>query len=238
MSEAIGEMLPFAIACNLSPVALIAVILLLFSPRPASNSLAFLVAWMLTLAVSVGAVELFSGLLGGTVPTSTGTLDVVVTYFRLVLGLMLLGLGLRRAGRLCSTLSGRRQSHQGGGQGAAREAVDEPLRYPWWIAGIDACNVTRTFGVSALVALVGNAPWLLAGGVSIGRARLALPATLFVILLYMVIGSVAVGAIVLYYLKGRGLGGGATDTPPIMMVYFYHESILALYVRVCYTGDS
>lgn len=196
MREAIGEMLPFAVACNLSPVALIAVILLLFSPRPASNSLAFLVAWMLTLAVSVGVVELFSGLLGSVVSTSTGTLDVVVTYFRLVLGLVLLGLGLRRTGQLFSIVPGRRQSRQGEDAG---EVVEEQESYPWWIAGIDAFNVTRTFGVSVLVALVGNAPWLLAGGVSIGRARLALPATLFVILLYMLIGSVAVGAIVLYY---------------------------------------
>jgi hypothetical protein len=43
MGQAIGEVIPFAVGIAISPVSIIAVILMLFSPRARVNGLFFLV---------------------------------------------------------------------------------------------------------------------------------------------------------------------------------------------------
>ena len=60
MGEAIGEILPSAVAVAISPVPIIAVILMLFSRRAGTNSLVFLIGWLLGLA-AVGAIVLAFG---------------------------------------------------------------------------------------------------------------------------------------------------------------------------------
>jgi hypothetical protein len=55
MGGAIGDILPLAIGVAISPVPIIAVILMLFSKKAKGNSLAFLVGWVLGLAI-VGVI--------------------------------------------------------------------------------------------------------------------------------------------------------------------------------------
>ena len=57
MGGAIGEMLPLAIGIAISPLAIVAVILILTTPQARTNGLAFLGGWLLALAV-VGGVAL------------------------------------------------------------------------------------------------------------------------------------------------------------------------------------
>ena len=57
MGAAIGEMLPLAIGIAISPLPIIAVILMLTTPKARTNGLAFLGGWLLGLAV-VGAIVL------------------------------------------------------------------------------------------------------------------------------------------------------------------------------------
>ena len=47
MGQAIGEALPFAIGVAISPVPIIAIILMLLSTRAGANSAAFLAGWVL-----------------------------------------------------------------------------------------------------------------------------------------------------------------------------------------------
>ena len=51
MESALGSILPQAIGVAISPVPIIAVILMLFSKRARSNGIAFLVGWVLALVV-------------------------------------------------------------------------------------------------------------------------------------------------------------------------------------------
>jgi hypothetical protein len=46
MAEAIGQVLPFAIGVAISPLPIIAVILVLFSERARTNALAFVTGWI------------------------------------------------------------------------------------------------------------------------------------------------------------------------------------------------
>ena len=57
MSEAIGQMLPTAVGVAISPFPIVAVVLMLVTPRGKSNGLAFLLGWLVGLVI-VGAVVL------------------------------------------------------------------------------------------------------------------------------------------------------------------------------------
>jgi hypothetical protein len=57
MGQAIGQILSFAVGVALSPVPIIAVILMLVTPRARANGPAFVVGWLVGLAI-VGAVVL------------------------------------------------------------------------------------------------------------------------------------------------------------------------------------
>src|SRR5437763_11820970 len=93
MESAIGSILPQAIGVAISPVPVIAVILMLFSQRARSNGLAFLVGWVLALAV-VGSVVLALASLG---KVSTGGTPSTLAYvLKLLLGLFFLVLAIRQ----------------------------------------------------------------------------------------------------------------------------------------------
>jgi hypothetical protein len=57
MGRAIGDILPEAIGVAISPIPIIAVVLLLATPRGKGNSLAFLIGWLVGLA-AVGTIVL------------------------------------------------------------------------------------------------------------------------------------------------------------------------------------
>ena len=61
MGEAIGNVLPAAVGVALSPIPIIAVILMLSTPRARSNGPAFAVGWVLGLAVVSAIVLLLAG---------------------------------------------------------------------------------------------------------------------------------------------------------------------------------
>ena len=56
MGNVIGDILPLAIGVAISPVPIIAVILMLFTPRAKANGVAFLIGWVGGLAIAGGVV--------------------------------------------------------------------------------------------------------------------------------------------------------------------------------------
>jgi hypothetical protein len=60
MGQGISEVLTFAVGVAISPVPIIAVILMLFSAKARVNGLVFLAGWALALAVVSGAVYFLS----------------------------------------------------------------------------------------------------------------------------------------------------------------------------------
>jgi hypothetical protein len=57
MGEAIGQLLPFAIGVTVSPMPIVAVVLMLVTPRARTNGPAFLLGWIVGIALA-GAVLL------------------------------------------------------------------------------------------------------------------------------------------------------------------------------------
>jgi hypothetical protein len=61
LGNAVGDILPLALGVAVSPVPIIAVILMLLSPRARTNGPAFLVGWVAGLAVVCIVVTTISG---------------------------------------------------------------------------------------------------------------------------------------------------------------------------------
>ncbi len=127
MENALGSILPEAIGVAISPVPIIAVILMLISKRARSNGSAFLVGWVLALVV-VGSIVLVLANLG---KISTGGTPSTLAYvLKLLLGLLFLLMSLR--------------------QWRGRPKEGEEPHMPKWMATIDKFTAGKAFGFAAL----------------------------------------------------------------------------------------
>jgi hypothetical protein len=179
MGMILGDILTLGIGVAISPVPVIAVILMLFSKRARSTGSAFLVGWILALSL-VGAVVL---LLGNAGRISTGGTPSTVSYIlKLLLGVLLLFLSFR--------------------QWRSRPQEGEEAEMPKWMATIDSFTAGRAFGLSALLAGVNpkNLALTLAAALTIAQAGLDGAQPWVALLVFVVIGSLSVAAPVLYYL--------------------------------------
>jgi threonine/homoserine/homoserine lactone efflux protein len=86
MGQAIGNILPLALGVALSPVPIVAVVLMLATPSGRLNGPAFVVGWIIGLVI-VGAVALLVA--GGVSTSNDGQPKTWVSVLKLVLGLVL-----------------------------------------------------------------------------------------------------------------------------------------------------
>ena len=93
MGKAIGGSLPMAVGIALSPMPIIAVVLMLTSRKARVNGPAFVVGWLAGLAV-VGAIIL--GLAGPADASESGSAAPWVGWLKIVLGLLLLAAAARQ----------------------------------------------------------------------------------------------------------------------------------------------
>src|SRR5215218_331857 len=182
MGEAIGQSLPLAIGVALSPVPIIAVVLMLTTPRARANGPAFVLGWLLGLGV-VGAVVLALAGPGGA--SEQGQPATWVSWLKLLLGLGLLLVAVRQF---------RGRPHQG-----------EEASLPKWMGAIDRFAPGQALGGGAALAAANPKNLLLAVGAAAAIAQLGIPggqqAVAYAV--FAVIGTLGVGApVVLYFATG------------------------------------
>src|SRR6059058_2518192 len=93
MGEAIGQVLSFGVGVALSPVPIIAVVLMLTTPRGRVNGPAFLAGWVVGLA-AVGTVVLLAA--SGGDASKAGQPADWVGILKLVLCVLLLGIAFKQ----------------------------------------------------------------------------------------------------------------------------------------------
>jgi threonine/homoserine/homoserine lactone efflux protein len=178
MGQAIGLILGFAVGVAISPVPVIALILMLFSKRATSNSLAFVFGWLLGLAV-VSVVVLSIGLESSDGSSSSGG------WAKVVIGVLFVALAVKQW---------RGRPHEG----------DEP-EMPGWMASIDEFTAVKAFGVAVLLSGVNpkNLGLTIAAAASIGSVGLSTGDEALVVAVYVVIASITLIVPVAGYLIAR-----------------------------------
>jgi threonine/homoserine/homoserine lactone efflux protein len=182
MGAVIGDLLPLALGVAISPVPIIAVILMLLSAHPTGTSVAFLVGWVLGIAVVLTLVTL---VVGPATDSAGASPSVVSSVLKLILGAAAVLLAVR--------------------QWRSRPRGDEPTAMPKWMAAIDHVAVGRAFGLGALLSGVNpkNLTLCITAGVTIGSAELPGKSQLLAGAAFVLIGSCSVALPVLAYLVAR-----------------------------------
>jgi threonine/homoserine/homoserine lactone efflux protein len=128
MRDAIGQMLPTAVGVAISPLPIVAVVLMLVTPRGRVNGSAFVLGWIAGLAI-VGAIVLAAA--SGANASDDGAPATWVNVLKLVLGLAALLLGVRQF---------RGRPHEG-----------EAPATPKWMQALDAFTPAKAAGAGALL---------------------------------------------------------------------------------------
>src|SRR3954447_3408559 len=186
MGEAIGQVLPLAVGVAVSPVPIVAVVLMLVTPRARVNGPAFVVGWIVGLGI-VGAIVL--AIADPADASSHGQPATWVDVLKLVLGLLLLLVALKQ-------WRGRPQGD------------DEPVT-PKWMGAIADFGPGKALVAGAVLAganpknlllAIAAAASIAATGISGGEEAVAY-------LVFALIGTVGVAApVVIYFSMGTRAG--------------------------------
>jgi threonine/homoserine/homoserine lactone efflux protein len=179
VGDAIAEVLPYAVGIAISPVPIIAAILMLLSPRARSTGVGFLVGWAVGIAVAVTVFTLLSSLIP---KPASGSSQPVVGTIKLLLGAGLLLLAVR--------------------QWRSRPKPGQEASLPAWMGAIDSMTTLRGLLLAFALAAVNPKNLLLAAaaGVSLGAAGLTAGATAGAIAVFTLIATLSVALPVVAYL--------------------------------------
>jgi hypothetical protein len=185
MGAAFGAILGQAVGVAISPVPIIAVILMLFSKAAKINGLSFLAGWIIGLLVA-GTVVLASG-----VTTSDGAPSTASGWFKVLIGALFVALGVR--------------------QWKSRPAPGETASVPAWMAKIDDFTAAKAFGIGVLLSAVNpkNLGLTIAAAATIGGSGLSTSDEYIVMVLFVAVASSTVAAPVILNLL---LGSKAAAT--------------------------
>ncbi len=183
MGEAIGQVLSFGVGVALSPMPIIAVVLMLATPRGARNGPAFLLGWVIGLGL-VGTIILLVS--SGASASDDGAPATWTSILKLVLGLLLLAIAVK--------------------QWRGRPQGDDEAVLPKWMATIDAFTPARSvamgFALSAinpknLILTAGAAAAIASTGAATGDQAVAL-------VVFIVVGTLGPGApVAIFFLMGE-----------------------------------
>lgn len=190
MGDAIGQILPLAIGVALSPVPIIAVILILFTPGARLNSLSFLIGWVLGLAAA-GGIFLALGDIAASEGGGESTTSAVV---KIVMGVLLLLLALRNW--------------------RSRPGKDEEAELPKWMNALDKFNAVKSAGIAFLLSGINPKNLVLTAGAALTINSIVAGAgeQILTLALFILISSLTVGGPVLIYLiMGERIEGALTS---------------------------
>jgi hypothetical protein len=208
IGEAIGGILPLAIAVDISALPIIAIILILITPKARSNGPAFVAGWILGLAVVGGLVLIITNT--ANVASSSGP-STAAYAIKLTLGVLLLLLAVR--------------------QWRSRPRPGEQAPAPKWMTALDTFTPVKSASLGAAMSGINPKNLLLsaAAAMSIAQTGLAGGQQAVVLAVFVVLGTVTVAAPLVVYLalgsKADNMLNGwrewlAANNAAIMIVVF------------------
>jgi hypothetical protein len=186
VGEAIGDILPMAVGVALSPLPIVAIVLMLVTPRARVNGLAFIAGWLMGLSV-VGVIVL--ALAGPTDASEQGQPATWVSILKLVLGVLLLLVALR--------------------QWRGRPQEGDQVAVPKWMGAIDRFTAAKALGAGALLSGANPKNLLLAiaAGAAIAQTSIAGGQQAVAFAVFAIIGTLGVGIpMILFFALGERSG--------------------------------
>jgi threonine/homoserine/homoserine lactone efflux protein len=182
VGQAIGDVLPLAVGIAISPVPIIAVILMLVTAQARVNGPVFVLGWLIGLGI-IGVLVI--GIAGGAGATDGGEPATWILVLELVLGLLLLLVALRQF---------RSRPHAG-----------EVAPVPKWMGAIDGFTPVKALGAGVLLSALNPKNLLLgvAGAASIAAAGLSTGEEAIAYLVFALIATIGVAApVVIFFALG------------------------------------
>ncbi|HEX5165842.1 MAG TPA: GAP family protein [Thermomicrobiales bacterium] len=179
MGLAVVGVVPAAIGLLLvNPVPVVAVILLLFSPRARTTAPAFVAGWIVGLLVVFGFVLVVAS---GDDLGNESEPTTLASIVRLLLGMALLYLAYR--------------------QWLGRPAPDDEPTVPVWMLKLEQANPLAAFGTGALLSSLSpkNLPFTISAAVSVAQAELVGGEQLIPIVVYVLLASAGIAAPMTWY---------------------------------------
>jgi hypothetical protein len=219
MGQAIGGSLAFAVGIALSPLPIIAVVLMLTSAKARVNGPLFVLGWLVGLGI-VGAIVL--AVAGPSGASDSGSPATWVSWVKIVLGVLLLLVAAR--------------------QFRSRPRGDEEPRMPKWMTTIGKTTPIAAFGLAAALSGANPKNLLLAvaGGAAIAQTGIPGGQQAIAYLIFAVIGTLGVAIPVgIYFALGErsakllaGLKDWMSEHNAVIM------SVLCLIIGVKLIGDA
>lgn len=174
MGSVIGDLLPLAVGVAISPIPIIAAILMLLSKRAGSTSIGFALGWIVGIVVATVIFVLLSNQMEKSTDSSAG-----VSWIKIALGVLLLAFGVK----------------QWRGRGGDHET-------PKWMQAIDDMTAAKGFGLGFALAAINpkNLMMCIAAGISIGAATLPTGQIVIAVAIFTVIAASTVCLPVIGYL--------------------------------------
>jgi hypothetical protein len=171
MGKAIGDILPMAIGVAISPVPIIAIVLMLGTPRARANGTAFAVGWLAGLTAA-GAIML--AIASGNAATSSGGPATWASVLKLILGVLFLLLAAK--------------------QWRGRPTAGEEAAMPKWMQTIDQFTTGRSLGFGAVLSGANpkNLALTIAAATAIAQTDISSAQEAGALAVFIVIGSLTI----------------------------------------------
>ncbi len=178
LTSAIGDLLPSAIGVALSPIPIIAVILMLGTPRARSNGPAFAAGWVVGL-IAVNVVVLVAA---GGAGDSESTTSTAVDWIKVGLGVLFLVMAVKQW------------------QGRPRPGTEPEM--PKWMAAIDGFTPPKAAGLAVVLSAANpkNLALAVSAAATIAQADLSTGDSAVAVAAFVVVGSITVAGPVVAYL--------------------------------------
>ncbi|KQY31664.1 MULTISPECIES: GAP family protein [Nocardia] len=186
MGSVIGGLLPLAVGVAVSPIPIIAAILMILSKNAGGAAKGFAVGWVAGILVVTGVMTLLAGTLGGSDSEPSRGASIV----KIILGVALVVLAVIQWQERSQT------------------------EVPGWMKAIDTLTPVKALGLGALLSGVNPKNLLLcvSAGVAIGAGGLSAGGDLVAIVVFTLLASVTVLAVVLGYMLAADKLGPMLDS--------------------------
>ncbi|HTW14387.1 MAG TPA: GAP family protein [Nocardioides sp.] len=212
MGAVLGDVLPLAVAVLISPIPIIATILMLLAPQARAASVGFMVGWLAGIVITL---VVFVALAAVIPEQDDDASQPVAGLVKLLLGALMLLIALRQW---------RGRPHEG----------EEPA-LPGWMAAIDKMTLAKALALGFALSALNPKNLLMtaSAGVLVGTADLPAGEIAVVVAVFTLIAGASVAVPVVGYLLARDAMSGPLQS---LRVWLVHNNATVMAVLLLVIG--